>query len=271
MSRNNRSQEQPEEEELTVRKLVNDAVKSKHPIITWLERPNCEEQVKIFEDVLLRSAKIVSSGKPQEISKIQVDVNEKIYSNNGDGSDDDESTVRIVKSSEISQGRNYEQQTTNGFKWGAGTNVGVQFGLPQVGVGLKASVDTSFKKKKETTIKESITTENKVGQESHHEESLTIPPGHKVIVNMTSYRIKYRMDYTMEYKIPRSCTIRVKYWLFYCCGLLFPVFSTISVAYILRSMPEFKEDDEYVTFTQQGSLTWFADRMEVTKTAEKRD
>ena len=236
-----------------------------------------------FQDVLVRSAKIASSGEVQEISKIQIDVNEKIYTNLGDGSaDGDESTVKIVKTWETSQGYNYEQQTTSGFEWGAGTNIGAQFGLPQVGIGVDAGAKTTYTKRFEETIKESITKTNTVRQESHHEETVKIPPGHKIRVTMKSYSVKYRLDYTMEYKVPKKTSIRVNYcqccccccccpflWWF-CCGLIAPS-CKLSASSILRSMPNFTEDDEYITFTQEGRLKWSADRMEVDKELEKLD
>ena len=255
-------------EEITIKKLVVNAAKSEHSILSLFEQPNCEEGVKIFEDVVFRSAKIIYSGKPQEISKMQVDVNEKIYTNEA-GSEDDESIVKIVKSSETSQGYNYEQQTTKGFEWGAGANIGAQFGLPQVGIGLTANTETSFKKKNLMTVTQSFKQESRFRQDSSHEETLTIPPGYKVTVVLTSYRVKYRMDYTMQYSIPRSSTIRVKWGLLYCCGLFIPAMSGVSAASVLRSMPDYEQDDENITFTQEGSLSWFADRMEVEKIANK--
>ena len=39
---------------------------------------------------------------------------------------------------------------------------------------------------------------------SDHQETVTIPPGKKAVVKMTSYRVRYKLDYTMEYKIPKS-------------------------------------------------------------------
>ena len=69
----------------------------------------------------------------------------------------------------------------------------------------------------------------------------------------------------MEYKVKKSSKHSSPYttqagladYLHTCCLL--------NASHILRTMPDFKEDDEYVTFTQQGFLTWFADRMEVDK------
>ena len=56
----------------------------------------------------------------------------------------DETKVTIVKKSENSKAYSYEQQTTSGLEWGAGANLGAQFGLPQVGVGATGGLNASF-------------------------------------------------------------------------------------------------------------------------------
>ena len=265
------------QQKFTIDQLVSGALRSRYPGATWITTPFYDQQKSNFQEVLVRSARIASSGKPQEISKIQVDVNEKIYSNYAEKStpmpertgdhkepDGDKSTVEIVKTTEVSEGYNYQQQTSSGFEWGAGTNIGAQFGLPQVGIGVSAGASANFTKTNMTTNTVSSSTSNKISQESHHEENVTIPPRHKVSVTMTSYRVKYRLDYTMEYTVPKSASIRVRYYTCCSCGL-FTSSCLLDASRILRTMPDFKEDGQHVTFTQQGCLTWFADRMEVDK------
>ena len=263
MQTSNIGQRVQHQQKFTIDHLVDEALRfrSGYPAARCTNTWFCDQQKNAFQDVILRSAKIAGSKKPaQELSKIQVDVNEKIYTNNGrgrsrdagsDGPGGDKSTVKIVKTTEVSNGYNYEQQTSSGIEWGAGTNVGAQFGLPQVGVGVSVGASASFKKTNMTTNTESSSTSNTIGQQSHHEEEVTIPPGHKVIVTMTSYRVKYRLDYTMEYKVKKSTSIRARYYTSWSCGL-FTSSCLLNASHILRTMPDFKEDDEYVTFTQQG-------------------
>ena len=140
----------------TLDKLVTNALRQKHSGATVIETPHYKTQKDEFEKNLISRAKIIRSGVPQEISKIQVDVNEKIYTNRGNNGSrkKDETTVKIVKKLESSEANSYEQQTTKGLEWGAGTNIGAQFGLPQVGAGLSAGLNAGFKKHKETTTKQ---------------------------------------------------------------------------------------------------------------------
>lgn len=237
---------------------------------TVLKTFNYDAQKTDFENLLVRSAKITKTEEPEEISKIQVDVNEKIYSNQGRKGDGDKTTISIIKKAESSEGYNYEQQTTKGLQWGAGTNLGAQFGLSSVGIGpsagLSGGVNASFKKTNQTTTTESTTTTNKTGQESNHTESVTIPPGQKVKVSMTSYRVKYRLVYSMEYKVEKIKDIRVRYKSSMDCLGLCSIGATLTAEELLRYMPDYRMDERYVYFTQKGSLTWMADRVEVDKT-----
>ena len=235
---------------------------------TVLKTFNYDTQKTDFENLLVRSGKITKTEEPEEISKIQVDVNEKIYSNQGSSGDGDKTTVSIIKRAESSERYNYEQQTTKGLQWGAGTNLGAQFGLSSVGVGPSAGlgVNAGFKKTNQTTTTESTTTTNKTGQESNHTEAVTIPPGYKVKVSMTSYRVKYRLVYSMEYKVEKIKDIRVRYKSSIDCLGLCSLGATLTAEELLRYMPDYRMDERYVYFTQKGSLTWMADRVEVDKT-----
>ena len=198
--------------------LIKKALKSRHLGVKLLRTEKYNERKNDFQEILVRSAKIASTSEPQEISKVQVDVNEKFYTNLGYAGFEggDASTVKITKTWETSQGYNYEQQTTSGFEWGTGVNIGAQFGLPQVGIGGNIGGNASFTKKVEESTTTTSTNTNTVRQESHHEETVKIPPGHRIRVTMTSYRVKYKLDYSMEYNVPHKTSIMVPYWPCYC-------------------------------------------------------
>ena len=155
-----------------------------------------------FIQRLFSEAKNINPRAPEEISKTTVDVNEKIYYNH-EGSED-ESTVKIVNCVENAEGHNYTQTTTKGVEWGPNANVGLQFGLPQVGVGGGAGIGGGFKRTSLHTQTEEKTKSNRVELQSHHEETVKIPPGKKVVVKMTSYRVRYKLEYTMEYNIDKT-------------------------------------------------------------------
>lgn len=155
------------------------------------------------------------------------------------------------------------------MEWGVDAKIGLQFGLPAFGGGgPNAGIGGSFKKtstKTETFEKKS---ENKVTQAAHHEEEVEIPAGSKVTVNMTSYRVRYKLDYTMEYKIAKSAKIRIRFQRY---GFSLPCCinsGVLTASQVMRELPGYREDEEFVYFTQEGELRWIADRMEVEKTVE---
>ena len=213
-----------------------------------------------FVKLLFSDARNIDPREPEEISKNTVDVNEKVYYNREGG--EDETTVKIVNCVENAEGHNYTQTTTKGVEWGANANIGLQFGLPQVGG--SGGLGIGFKRTTLHTQTEEKTKSNRVEQQSHHEETVKIPPGKKAVVRMTSFRVRYKLEYTMEYKIARTALIRVS---LDPCGLGLPCTSqrALTARDLLQYLPGFREDEEFVYFTQEGELRWIADRMEVDK------
>ena len=200
--------------------------------------PNTTADKKWFVRQLFDDVKNINPREPVEIRRNLVDVNEKVYSN-FQGSGDDESTVKIVSSVENSEYHDYQVSTTRGVLWGTDANDGLLFGFPQ--------------------------TSNRVGVQSHHEESVKIPQGKKVVVKLMSYRVRYRLDYTLEFKIFKSARVRIKFDS--CgCGLgLCKQMGNLTAPELLEPLPGFREDTHFVYFTQEGVLRWTANRMKVTK------
>ena len=87
MQTSNIGQRVQHQQKFTIDHLVDEALRfrSGYPAARCTNTWFCDQQKNAFQDVI-RSAKIAGSKKPaQELSKIQVDVNEKIYTNNGRG------------------------------------------------------------------------------------------------------------------------------------------------------------------------------------------
>ena len=105
-------------------------------------------------------------------------------------------------------------------------------------------------------------------QAAHHEEEVEIPAGKRVVVTMTSYRVRYKLEYTMEYKIPKATKIRISFGR-YGIGLPCCISSgALTASQVMHTLPGYREDEEFVYFTQEGELRWIADRMVVEKTVE---
>ena len=244
--------------------LVKKALKEKYGRHAALvETSYYKLQKATFVYILLSESRVVDAVEPIEISKVIVDVNEKVYTNLEGG--EDATNVRIVRSVANSKGHNYTETTTKGIEWGAGANVGLQFGLPQVGVGVSTGTTASFKKQTTKTVTEETTNTDTVSVASHHQETVQIPPGKKAVVKMTSYRVRYKMPYTMEYKVKKNIVMLVQYRP---CGIIPRCCSSyghLTATQLLGTLPGHREDDEYVYCTQEGELSWIADRMVVDK------
>ena len=76
--------------------------------------------------------------------------------------------------------------------------------------GLNAGLGGNYQRSTTNTFSKEEKKENRVELQSHHEEKVKIPPGKKVTVKMTSYRVRYKLQYTMEYKIFKEAYIRVR-------------------------------------------------------------
>ena len=225
-----------------------------------------ENDKREFLRVVFSDATNISSGNsPEVISMTTVDVNEKVYTNCQ--GKDDETLVKIMKSVEDFEGHNYTVSTTKGVEWGLKSNLGLQFGLPGhlVGgakIGAEGGIEAHFTKKKQTTVTEETRKSSTLRSEAHHQETVKIPPGKKAVVKMTLYKVRYKLAYTMEYKVPKTTRLRVSYE--YGTSLC-AVTGYLTAAQLLESLDGYRQDDDNVYFTQQGVLRWIADRMVVDK------
>ena len=227
-----------------------------------LKSPITRNSKDSFLKRVFSSARSVDEKEPMEISANTVDVNEKVYTNTG--GHEDETTIIIVNSQENTEGRNYRETTTKGIKWGVDANVGLQFGLPQVGGGIQGKLGGNFERSKILSVTQEKTLQEKHQQQSFHEETLSISPGKKATLQMTAYRVRYKLAYTMEYKIAKKDGVVVRMDL---CGLGL-IYSSVFLtsSQLLYPLPGYREDDEFVYFFQEGELRWIADRMVVKKT-----
>ena len=248
---------------------------------TWIT----DRDKEAFLQKLFSDAKNIDPRRPEEISKNIVDVNEKVYLNHEKGKEETESRdetkgkgeterkdktkVMIVNTVENTEGHNYQQTTTSGVEWGVDAKIGLQFGLPQFGGGgPQGGIGGSFKKTSSKTETVETKSENKQVQAAHHEEQVEIPAGKKVVITMTSYRVRYKLEYTMEYKIAKSAKIRISFGR-YGIGLPCCISSgALTASQVMHTLPGYREDEEFVYFTQEGELRWIADRMVVEKTVE---
>ena len=215
-----------------------------------------------FFKLLFSGARDINPREPEEISRTMVDIYEKLYYNHGQS--EDETTVKVANLVENTEGHNYMHTTTNGLEFDFDSNVGLQFGLPQVGVGGGSGRQTAMTKSNPVEMQTVIAKSNRIEMQSQQKEKIKVPPRKKAVVRMTSYKVRYKLDYTMEYKIAKTAQIRVSVDQRF-LGLKCLAERVLTARHLLRYLPGFREDEEFVYFTQDGELRWIADRMEVDK------
>ena len=102
--------------------------------------------------------------------------------------------------------------------------------------------------------KEKPKDEDRIESKGRCEGNTTVPPGHKIIVKTVTYRECHEMEYTMQFKVPKSASIQVRHSPRF-MGLSTTT-TSLTASQLLKSMPNFREDEVNVYFTQKGKLMW---------------
>ena len=221
---------------------------------------------KQVEDLSFIISVVKADPAPTEKSRTIADINMKEYFNPSDTSVD-ETTVRITKKNTRSLENRYQFSTTKGVSWGVGGNIGAQvMGLATAGG--SASIGGSYGKQKSTT------TENEQSQAHgfeigyEQEEKICVQPHTKMKATITTYAMKYEQGYTIKLSLPKGVTLNLMYknrcnqW---CCGASL---GRISASELLSELPGYSEEDDVVSFLQDGTLSWIGEGSKVEKSVE---
>ena len=255
-------QEQPRQQtSVTYWDLVIRATKAKvNSNIQVMKLPIAQKEIDDFIDE--QEISVVHSERPKEVSRVLVDINVKEYENHG-GKENDETMVKIEKTTAKKHGRRYNFSTTSGVNYGVSGNIGAKK-IIELGLGGSYS-----KSKEKTNEKESSFTDELVFG-YNQEEKIVIPPGKRAEVKVETSTVKYQQKYTLKYKIAGSRSIAVTYKDLGCCGLRSCFCGSsrcyVSAQEILRTLQDFKEESGYVSYTQEGVLEWVGEGCSVTKT-----
>jgi len=248
----------------TLNELVESAAQRLYGRSIRLRKTRITDQDKVkFVKSLFSDAKLVYGGEPKEQSAIPVDVNKKEYFNHQGDLQSDETVVEIIRSVESIQAHNYRQELTNGLELGGNANFGLQLGLPQIGVGASAGVGGDIKEHSSETNSLENTKQSKVGQEAHHKEKIQIPAGKKLTVKITTYRVRYKTEYRLEFKIAKTKQIRISFGR--CLGICCCVGSGSLDASQIFQEQNHREDEEFIYIQQDYELWWTTERIEVHK------
>lgn len=213
---------------------------------------------------------------PRAVGRTIVDIYTKEYKNHGDasadakssGSNGDITKALVHRSSPGSTGRNYKFTSKQGIVWNMHENFGVQLlaiGMGGGTVGLDG--DYSGNTHMTSLEKAASVLGASLGFSYNQEENITIPPGKKVLVAFTTSIIEYQVRYKLEFRLPKFGTITVKYKK-PCLGCLCNRTNYAVVPYwsMVKNLAEYRDEGEYVYFTQEGVLSWFSESCDVNKT-----
>ena len=101
------------------------------------------------------------------------------------------------------------------------------------------------------------------------QEKICIQPNTKVKATITTYAMKYEQGYTIKLSLPKEVTLNLMYnnrcsqWFF--CGASW---GRISAAELLGELPGYSEEDDKVSFLQEGTLSWIGEGSKVEKIVE---
>ena len=208
--------------------------------------------------------------KPREKTRAIVDINMKEYANHGKVAQD-ESIVQIHKKSSKTEGERYSFSSTKGVDFGVGGNIGAQvMGAAVAGgsVGISGKYNRS-KSKTEGTEKSS---EEGSEYSYNQEEKIVVPPGTRVEATITTYRMKYEMNYTVKLSVDRFAFIPVAYKTT-CQHLCFGMCKSngfVNVRDMISSLQGYnpEDEDDTASFTQDGTLSWVGEGCSVEKIEE---
>ena len=198
---------------------------------------------------------------PQEIRRIAVDVSKKEIQNFS--SEKDESVLTIDRPVGHLKSRSFEFFTTSGLVCGTAADLGakvITLGLSGVHPQVAGTHST-------VAVQQASSMNQFFCFDYTHQEKISVPPGRTVTVVITTFAVKYALGYTLEFSIPRSWYVPIRYRTKFqqlfceCCTSPGCVFASE----LLCTLPNFREDDAWVYFTQKGTLTWVNESSKIEK------
>ena len=87
-------------------------------------------------------------------------------------------------------------------------------------------------------------------------EKILVQPMTKVTALVTTYAMNYEQGYIIKISLPKDFSLSVMYknrWNQMCCGANW---GRLWASDLLSELPGYSEDDEMVSFLQNGTLSW---------------
>lgn len=203
---------------------------------------------------------------PKETRRTVIDVNMKEYTNHG-LKGDDETMVKVIKSTSQSLGNRYQFSETKGSNWNLGGNIGAQV-IGMATAGVSGGIGANYGRNKSTTSGGEQSEDNTTSISYEQEERIKVPPGTRVKARITSYKVKYEQQYTIKVGINSNFNIPVTYKTRCqqcCCG---SNSGTVNITQMLNTLPYYSLEGGKATLTLVGTLSWITDGCSVEKFEE---
>lgn len=209
---------------------------------------------------------VLSMGEPREVRRAIVDVNIKDYTNSGKEGQD-ESIIKVSKKTFNEDIDRYTFTTKRGINFGTGSKIGkTVMGLAVSGGSLHiaGTLDNT----------RSADHSDEVRYECSYqlEEKVTVPPGKHVRVKITSYAIKYEVDYTLKFSVCRDATIPLLYRTNcqHACFQICRSSGFVLVRDMISTLEDYNDEEAsgMASFTQTGTLSWIGEGSTVDKEEE---
>lgn len=221
----------------------------------------CDDSVlEFWKNYRINSARMMSH-EPVEKGRTIVNIATKEYINCG--SEQDESTLSITNQNAqaiYATATSYEWSPIEGVSWGLSADVGAKIAGSQI-AGVAAAWPG-------VTAGVCLQWAVPIGSEIFgwsQSEKIVVPPRTKVKAVITTYAIRHELQFTAEFAFPTASKVAMRYESFClpCSNWCF-----VTASEILRGLPEYREENDWVYFTQEGKLSWTGEGYGVMKTEE---
>ncbi len=184
--------------------------------------------------------------EPREVTRTVLDIVIKEYANGGKEGQDQ--TILKASNGFVHNRDNFF--TTEGIDFGFGDNIAAQI------MNLSVSGGTALYNKSVTEEAKILSVATAFNYEQ--EEKITVPPGKRVKAKITSYSVRYDMNYTLKFSVYRNVTVPVSYKKKsqQCCFGFCSSTSSVLASDMISVLPNYNGYDENGTasFTQTGTL-----------------
>ena len=226
---------------------------------------------KDFEDSMY--VKVLQREKPIPMGQSIVDIFTKEFRNDTAVAERMDpsltnTTRAIVKKSSVDSGeRSYQWLTLDDAAFNIAEWLNLDAGLLTHGMpGAPAVSLSQIRTRERSKIEGGGHEQSRFGFEYIQEETVCVPPGKKVYLTITTYRVKYEQAYQLEFNVPRTGWINTPYATSCCCGLVcYTRRRPVSYLQMVRPLPGFREDLHHAYFRQEGKLTWVGESCSIEK------